>query len=180
QYIADTCILTASLPDYHAMPTDSEPTLESHLEKRKFTPLQENQTSYWQNYRKFYVSFLKGMYGRNATAMNQFGYNYLPKLDTGYDATKMFDVMYHGGTTGLLCQGFNPLMSIPYANKTRDALAKLKFLVSMDPIETDTVRFWENHGEYNDVDPKSIQTEVFMLPVTAFVEEAGSLTHPTR
>ena len=60
--------------------------------------------------------------------------------------------MHQGQTTGLLCQGFNPLMSIAYKGKTVAALAKLKFLVSMDPIETDTVRFWENHGEFNDVD----------------------------
>src|SRR5690606_35379309 len=101
-------------------------------------------------------------------------------LDVAYDATKMFDVMYHGGTTGLLCQGFNPLMSIPFAQKNREALAKLKFLVSMDPIETDTARFWENHGEFNNVDPASIQTEVCMRPVTSFVEEEGSLTNSSR
>ena len=77
----------------------------------------------------------------------------------------MFDVMHQGKTTGLICQGFNPLMSIAYKGKTVAALSKLKFLVSVDPIETDTVRFWENHGEYNDVDTAAIQTEVFMLPI---------------
>ena len=34
-----------------------------------------NQTSYWQNYRKFYVSFLKTQFGANATKENEFGYN---------------------------------------------------------------------------------------------------------
>jgi formate dehydrogenase major subunit len=88
--------------------------------------------------------------------------------------------MHQGGTTGLLCQGFNPLMSIAYKEKNVAALSKLKFLVSMDPIETDTARFWENHGEFNDVDPASIQTEVFMLPITSFVEEEGTLTNSSR
>ena len=50
QGITDIGTLTASLPGYLALPTDSEPTLESHLAKRTFTPLQANQTSYWQNY----------------------------------------------------------------------------------------------------------------------------------
>ena len=104
----------------------------------------------------------------------------MPKLDTGYDALKMFDVMHQGKTTGLICQGFNPLMSIAYNGKTVAALSKLKFLVSVDPIETDTVNFWENHGEYNDVDTASIQTEVFMLPITSFVEEEGTLTNSSR
>jgi formate dehydrogenase major subunit len=180
QGITDVGTLTAAVPGYLALPTESEPTLESHLGKRTFKPLQANQTSYWQNYRKFYVSFLKSYFGAKATPENEFGYQWLPKLDVAYDALRMFDVMHQGKTTGLLCQGFNPLMSIAYANKTRAALSKLKFLVSMDPIETDTARFWENHGEFNDVDPAKIQTEVFMLPVTSFVEEEGSFTNSSR
>ncbi len=180
QGITDVGTLTAAIPGYLALPTESEPTLESHLGKRTFKPLQANQTSYWQNYRKFYVSFLKSYFGAKATKENEFGYQWLPKLDVAYDALRMFDVMHQGKTTGLLCQGFNPLMSIAYANKTRAALSKLKFLVSMDPIETDTVRFWENHGEFNNVDTAKIQTEVFMLPVTSFAEEEGSFTNSSR
>ncbi len=34
----------------------------------------------------------------------------------------------------------------------------------MDPLQTETARFWENHGDYNDVDAAKIQTEVFQLP----------------
>ena len=180
QGITDIGTLTTSAPGYLAMPTDAEPTLESHLAKRTFTPLQPNQTSYWQNYRKFYVSLLKSMYAERATPANEFGYAWLPKIDVGYDCLKMFDVMYQGQTTGLICQGFNPLMAIADKGKTVVGLSKLKFLVSLDPIETDTVRFWENHGEFNDVDTAAIQTEVFMLPVTSFVEEDGSLTNSSR
>ena len=50
----------------------------------------------------------------------------------------------------------------------------------MDPLETETARFWENHGEYNDVDPAKIQTEVFQLPTTCFAEDDGSLTNSGR
>jgi formate dehydrogenase major subunit len=92
----------------------------------------------------------------------------------------MFETMYQGKTNGLICQGFNPLMAIAHKNKSVAGLSKLKFLVSMDPIETDTVRFWENHGEFNDVDSAKIQTEVFMLPVTTFAEEEGSITNSSR
>lgn len=180
QGITDVGTLTAAIPGYLALPTDKEPTLAAHLEKRTFKPLQPDQTSYWQNYRKFYISFLKSYFGAKATKENDFGFDWLPKVDVGYDALRMFDVMHQGKTTGLLCQGFNPLMAIADSRKTGVALAKLKFLVSMDPIETDTVRFWENHGEFNDVDTASIQTEVFMLPVTSFAEEEGSLTNSSR
>ena len=50
----------------------------------------------------------------------------------------------------------------------------------MDPLETETARFWENHGEYNDVDPAKIQTEVIQLPSTCFAEDEGSLTNSGR
>ena len=50
----------------------------------------------------------------------------------------------------------------------------------MDPLQTETARFWENHGEFNDVDPASIQTEVFELPTTCFAEDEGSLTNSSR
>ena len=180
QGITDVGTLTAAIPGYLALPLESEPTLESHLAKRAFKPLTPNQTSYWQNYRKFYVSFLKSQFGANATKENEFGYNYLPKLDGIYDCIKMFDLMHQGKTNGLLCQGFNPLMAIPNSNKSREGLSKLKFLVSMDPIETDTARFWENHGEFNNVDPAKIQTEVFMLPVSMWCEEDGSVTNSSR
>ena len=60
------------------------------------------------------------------------------------------------------------------------ALSKLKFLVVMDPLQTETARFWENHGEHNDVDPPSIQTEVIELPTTCFAEETGSLVNSGR
>ncbi len=108
QGITDVGTLTAAIPGYLALPTEQEPTLESHLGKRTFKPLTPNQTSYWQNYRKFYVSFLKTQFGASATPENEFGYNCLPKLDGIYDCIKMFDLMHQGKTNGLLCQGFNP------------------------------------------------------------------------
>jgi formate dehydrogenase major subunit len=180
QGITDVGTLTAAIPGYLALPIDGEPTLASHLAKRAFKPLQANQTSYWQNYGKFYVSFLKSYFGQKATPENSFGYDWLPKLDVAYDCLRMFETMYQGKTNGLICQGFNPLMAIAHKNKSVVGLSKLKFLVSIDPIETDTARFWENHGEFNDVDTAKIQTEVFMLPVTSFAEEAGSLTNSSR
>ncbi len=137
--------------------------------------------SYWQNYKKFFVSFLKSMWGDAATADNSFAYDYLPKLDVpGYDVLRAFELMHQGKMNGYFCQGFNPLLSFPNRKKLTAALSKLKFLVVMDPLQTETARFWENHGEYNDVDTASIQTEVIELPTTCFAEDEGSLTNSGR
>jgi formate dehydrogenase major subunit len=81
---------------------------------------------------------------------------------------------------GYFCQGFNPLLAFPNRKKITAALSKLKFLVVMDPLDTETSRFWENHAEHNDVDTASIQTEVIQLPSTCFAEDEGSLTNSGR
>lgn len=81
---------------------------------------------------------------------------------------------------GYFCQGFNPLASAPCKIKVSNALSKLKYLVVIDPLATETSEFWQDHGEYNDVDPSAIQTEVFRLPSTCFAEDSGSLVNSSR
>jgi formate dehydrogenase-N alpha subunit len=88
--------------------------------------------------------------------------------------------MNQGKVNGYICQGFNPLASAPCKVKVSGSLAKLKYLVIIDPLATETSEFWQNHGEYNDVDPAKIQTEVFRLPSTCFAEEDGSLVNSGR
>jgi len=72
------------------------------------------------------------------------------------------------------------MMAGPNKAKIMSGLAKLKWLVNIDPLQTETARFWENHGEYNNVDPKAIQTEVFQLPASTYAEEEGSATNSSR
>jgi formate dehydrogenase-N alpha subunit len=136
--------------------------------------------SYWQNYGKFFVSNMKAWYGDAATEKNNWCYDWLPKLDKGYDILQVFENMNNGQVNGYICQGFNPLASAPCKVKVSGSLAKLKYLVIIDPLTTETSEFWQNHGEYNDVDPSKIQTEVFRLPSTCFAEEDGSLVSSSR
>jgi formate dehydrogenase major subunit len=91
-----------------------------------------------------------------------------------------FELMHQGKMSGYICQGFNPLASLPDKKKLVEALSRLKYFVSIDPLSTETSLFWQNHGEFNDVDPKKIQTEVFRLPSTCFAEEDGSLVNSGR
>ncbi len=80
----------------------------------------------------------------------------------------------------IFAEGFNPVASFPNKNKVVASLSKLKFLVTIDPLNTETSTFWQNHGESNDVDPAKIQTEVFRLPSTCFAEENGSIVNSGR
>src|SRR5690606_9175809 len=90
------------------------------------------------------------------------------------------ELMGQGKLNGYFCQGFSPVGSFPNKKKIIDGLSKLKYLVVIDPLNTETAEFWKNHGEYNDVDTASIQTTVFRLPSTCFAEEDGSLTNSGR
>ena len=89
-------------------------------------------------------------------------------------------MMDKGEINGYICQGFNPLQAFPDKGKIRRSLGKLKYLVVMDPLDTETSRFWENFGPQNPSDPASIQTEVFQLPTTCFAEENGALVNSAR
>lgn len=181
QGLTDIGLMSNLLPGYLAMPTEKDIDFETYMSTKQFKPLRPNQTSYWQNYRKFMVSYMKAMWGDHATAENGWCFDYLPKLDVAnYDILRMFEMMSKGEVNLYFCQGFNPLLAFPNRAKLTEALSKLKLLVTMDPLETETARFWENHGDFNDVDTASIQTEVIQLPSTCFAEDEGSLTNSGR
>lgn len=106
------------LPGYMNIPVEKEIDLDTYMSTRSFKPLRPNQTSYWQNYKKFFVSFQKSMWGNAATVENDFAYDWLPKLDVpNYDVLRIFDMMNNGKVNGYVCQGFNPLMAVPNRNK---------------------------------------------------------------
>jgi formate dehydrogenase major subunit len=181
QGLTDVGLMSNLMPGYLTLPTDKEPDFATYIGKRGFKPERPNQMSYWQNYKKFFVSLQKTMFGDAATAENDWAYAYLPKLDVReYDLLRAFELMHQGKINGYFCQGFNPLLSAPNRGKVTAALSKLKYLVSMDPLQTETARFWEDHGDYNDVKPEEIKTTVFELPATCFAEDEGSLVNSSR
>jgi len=181
QGLTDLGLMSNLIPGYLTIPLEKEATFDAYISTRQFKPLRPGQTSYWQNYKKFFVSFQKFMWGDAATAQNDWAYDYLPKLDVpGYDMLRIFELMHEGKVNGYVCQGFNPLLALSNRAKVTAALSKLKFLVVMDPLQTETAHFWQNHGEHNDVDPASIQTEVIELPTTCFAEDEGSLVNSGR
>jgi anaerobic selenocysteine-containing dehydrogenase len=53
------------------------------------------------------------MYGKEATAENDFCYDWLLKLDVVYGILRTFELKHQGKINGYFCQGFNPLMAFP-------------------------------------------------------------------
>ncbi len=180
QGLTDLGLLSNSLTGYLSLATDAEQDLAGYYKTRALRPLRPNQVSYWQNYPKFFVSLQKAWWGDAATAENDWAFHYLPKIDKLYDVLQAFELMNQGRLNGYICQGFNPVGSFPNKKKIVAGLSKLKFLVTIDPLATETAEFWRAHGEFNAVDSAAIQTTVFRLPGTCFAEETGSLTNSGR
>ncbi len=180
QGLTDLGLLSNMLPGYMTLAGEKEQDFAAYLDTRTLKPSRPGQMSYWQNYPKFHVSLMKSWYGDAATQDNNWCFDWLPKLDKIYDVLQVFELMHQGKMNGYFAQGFNPLASFPNKAKIGGALAKLKYLVVIDPLATETSEFWKNFGEFNDVDPSKIQTEVFRLPSTCFAEEDGSLVSSSR
>mgnify|MGYP001075180594 FL=1 len=180
QGITDFALYAQNLPGYLAVPSDAEPDLKTFLEKKTPKMLRPGQMNYGQHLSKWYVSLHKAWWGDAATKDNGYAYDFMPKLAGASDVLSIFDQMYQGKIHGFLCQGFNPLASVANKKKVSDGLSRLKYMVVMDPLATDTSEFWKPHGEFNDVDPAAIQTEVFRLPTTLFAETSGSFTNSGR
>lgn len=180
QGITDMNAYSEVLSGYMLAPLDADTNRAEYLARRTPKPLRPNQMAFSQNFPKWHTSLMKAYFGDAATAENDFAYDWLPKRDVQYDVLRMFEMMHQGQMKGFLCQGFNPIAAVPNKKKLSQGLSNLKYLVVMDPLETETSEFWKNYGPLNDVDPKQIQTEVFRFPTACFAEETGTFTNSSR
>ena len=180
QGYTDLGLLSTNLPGYMPLPSEKQPDYQTYISQITPPELGVNEVNYWQNTPKFFVSMMKSFWGDRATAENNWGYDWLPKWDRLYDVMTQAELMLAGKINGYIVQGFNPLAAFPDKNKSAKALAKLKYMVVIDPLATESSTFWQNHGEMNDVDPAAIQTEVFRLPSSCFAEENGSIANSGR
>jgi len=172
----DYAILFHILPGYLNAPTFDNTDLASYLEK--WTPKSNDPQSanWWSNTPKYMTSLLKAFWGDVATAENDYCFDYLPKRSGNYSFLKVMERLQTGGFEGLVCMGTNPLVGGPDVGSIALGLNNLKWLVAADLWETETSVFWKRPG----ADPKSIPTEVFLLPAAASVEKEGSISNSGR
>lgn len=169
----DFGLLYGSLTGYLNAPTASA----KHATLADYNKNETPTSGYWINKPKFMVSLLKAFYGPNATAENEFGYQYLPKGNKNYSHIAIFESMDKGTIKGMLAFGQNPVVGGPNAGKEHKALAKLDWLVAVDLWETETASFWQKEAGSN---PAEIKTEVFFLPACGSYEKEGSISNSGR
>jgi len=163
QGACDMGVLNNYMPGYLNYPAHTEPTLAEYT-KRNGTADS-----------KFLVNTLKAFYGDAATPENDFAYAWLPKRSAAkdYGTMSIFESALAGTMKMLWIVGQNPAVTMPNLNLTFEAMAKLETLVVQEIWETETATFWSRPG----VDPKSISTEVILLPASFFMEKNGTISN---
>jgi len=175
------------LPGYLRLPRANQQDLATYPKETTPKALRPNSMNYLMNTPKFVASLLKAYYGASAAKSNDFGYEYLPKLDEAdnFSWGYIFDRMYSGQFEGLISFGMNPVANGPNTPKMLAALSKLKWLIVAECFETETASFWKAKSlaqEYYPSAPDSstINTEVFMLPAACFAEKDGAFVNSSR
>jgi formate dehydrogenase major subunit len=165
QGACDMGVLNNYLPGYLNYPTGAEPTLKDWT---------KNNGTFRA---KFITNTLKSWFGDNATAANDYGYQWLPKKGKkDYSILGMMESAHRNELKLLYVVGQNPMVTNPNLNVTWEALGNLDMLVVQDLWETETAAFWHRPG----VDPKDIKTEVVVLPAAYFMEKDGTITGSGR
>jgi formate dehydrogenase major subunit len=166
QGACDMSVLNGYMFGYLNVPAHDQPTLD-HWTRANGTFR-----------RKFVVNGLKAWFGDAATPENDFGFGWLPKKNAAQDCSVygMLDAAHAGKLKLLWTVGQNPMVTNPNLNYVFEALSKLEVLVVSELWNTETASFWQRPG----ADPRSIKTEVLVLPAAYFMEKEGTITGSGR
>lgn len=166
------------LPGYIPMPF-----FEADSHKLKgFIKKHRARTGLWANFDKYFVSLMKAYYGDAATKENDWGFNWLPRVTGDHSHFGYWLDMADGKLDGLFVMGQNPAVGAANGRLERKALARLKWLVVRDMVETETASFWHDSPEVErgELSPEKIATEVFLFPAAGTAEKAGTFTNTQR
>jgi formate dehydrogenase major subunit len=190
QGATDIPTLFNNLPNYLPMPhaVPAQATLAAYLagghssgaSRGASDGLWKMETTHgaWAGLSRYIVSLLKAWYGDAATAANEFGYQWIPKLDDDESEQSYILKMHRGEVKGFMLFGQNPAVGAPNVKLQRDAMRKLQWLVALDLFETESASVW--YADPEGPDPTTVPTEVFLLPAAAITEKDGSLTNTER
>jgi formate dehydrogenase major subunit len=166
------------LPGYLHMPR----ALGEELDLQTYIDTGGSDRGWWANFDKYIVSLLKAWFGDAATAENDYGFGYLPKITGNHSHFPTMLRAWDGGLDGLFVMGQNPAVGSQHAGLQRRALTQLKWLVVRDLTELETATFWKDSPEVKSGEfrTEDIQTEVFLMPAATHIEKEGTFTNTQR
>lgn len=167
-------MLPTYLPQPHAY--------RGHGTFRDYLAMEQTPTGWWHNFPAYAVSLLKAWYGEHATAGNDWGYDWLPKIVGDHSQLPMTLAMRQGLMRGLVLLGQNLLIGGSNSKLIEEGLANLDWMVVRDTAEIETSNFWCSGQRVRDgeVHARDIDTEVFLMPGSLASEKAGSFTNTHR
>jgi formate dehydrogenase major subunit len=166
------------LPTYLAQPN----AFHDHATLADYLKTETPATGWWNNMPKYVVSLLKAWYGETATAENEFGYQFLPKLTGDVSNLPMTLCMLDGVVKGQFILGQNPVVGGMNSELVERSLAQLDWLVVRDFAMTETANFWQKGRlvQRGEMSPENIGTEMFFLPAALAGEKDGTMTNTSR
>ena len=140
------------------------------------------RTGVWSGFDKYFISLMKAYYGEGATKENDWGFNWLPRVSGDHSHFGYWLDMADGKMEGLFVMGQNPAVGSSNGRLERKAMAKLKWMVVRDMVETETASFWYESPEVKrgELSPETIGTEVFLFPAAGTAEKSGTFTNTQR
>jgi len=173
----DHAISWEILPGYLRIPAPGQKNLADYVDQSAPKKSHPNSWNFFgTNYKKFMVSILKAWYGDAAKKENEFAFDFIPKPATNSSWMGFYDQALKGKMQGIILSGMTATSIGPDSNRVLAALSNLKWLVVMDALPTTSSEFWHAPG----MDPKKIQTEVFLMPTTHWIEKEGSFVNSGR
>src|SRR5438105_5123275 len=173
----DHAISWEILPGYLRIPAPGQKTLDEYVAASAPKKSDPNSWNFFgTNYKNFMVSLLKAWYRGAAQANNEYAFSFIPKPAVNSSWMSIYDQALKGKMEGVMLSGMTATSIGPDSNQVLKALANLKWLVVMDSLPTTSSEFWRAPG----ADAASIQTEVFMLPTTHWIEKDGSFVNSGR
>ncbi len=167
------------LPGYLPMPTAQQhPTFGAWVDAIRHP----GQKGFWANAEAMAVSLLKAYFGEAATAANDWGYDWLPRLTGDHGTYRQVLDMIDGRIKGYFLLGQNPAVGSAHGRAQRLGMANLDWLVVRDLYMIESAEFWKNSPEVQtgEVVPEQCRTEVFFLPAASHVEKEGTFTQTQR
>jgi formate dehydrogenase major subunit len=140
------------------------------------------QKGFWSNAETYAVSLLKAYWGDAATAQNDYGYDYLPRITGDHGTYRQVLNMIDGKINGYFLVGENPAVGSAHGKAQRLGMANLDWLVVRDLFLIESAAFWKDSPEVatGEITPEACRTEVFFLPAASHVEKEGTFTQTQR
>jgi formate dehydrogenase major subunit len=167
------------LPGYIPMPASTgNDTFDDYVESVRG----EQQKGFWRNANAYIVSLLKEYWGDNATADNDFCYDYLPRISGDHGTYRTALDMIDGRVFGYFLLGQNPGVGSAHGRLQRLGMANLDWLVVRDLAMIESATFWKDSPEVEtgEIRPETCRTEVFFFPAASHVEKEGTFTQTQR